>query len=204
MCNREITQEDFGLEPLGLGMWSVSLPEATGQFDGMTEEETKSFLRIVARILATENILLPPQPKVPWDWPRDDRMQRYERRRIVQSNRADYEKNLVPFNLEPYRKLGRYVEAVARVLKDKGRIASDKPWIDELRSHLWEALTYFGVLVPAGRRTSVRVFNRTANRVPYGIRIDSFELHPVGDVVFRCRACRYVMGEALLSVCYRY
>ena len=161
MCNREITQEDFGLEPLGLGMWSVSLPEATGQFDGMTEEETKSFLRVVARILATENILLPPQPKVPWDWPRDDRMQRYERRRIVRSNRADYEKNLVPFNLEPYRKLGRYVEAVARVLKNKGRIVSDKPWIDELRSHLWEALTNFGVLVPAGRRTSVRVFNRT-------------------------------------------
>ena len=39
--------------------------------------------------------------------------------------------------------------------------------------------------------------------MPYGIRIDSFELHPVGDVVFRCRACRYVMGEALLGVCYR-
>ena len=204
MCNREIIQEDFGLEPLGLGMWSVRLPEKTGQFEGITEDETKSFLRIVARILATESILLPPLPLKPWEWPfDDDRMQRYERRRIVQSNRADHEKNLVPFNLAPYRKLGRYVAAVARVLKNKGRIVSDKQWLDELRSPLWEALTNFGILTPAGKRTSVRVFDQTVNRVPRGIRIDSFELHPVGDLVFRCTACRYVMGEALFGVCYR-
>ena len=203
MCNREITQEDFGLEPLGLGMWTVRLPENTGQFDGMNEEETKAFLRIVARILATENILLPPQPHNPWDWPFDDRMQRYERRRIVRSNRADNERYLVPFNLAPYRKLGRYAAAVARILKDMGRIESRKQWLDYLERSLWDALTGFGVLVSAGRRIPVAVYSRTSSQVPRGIRIDSFELCVVGETVFRCSACRYVMGEALFGVCYR-
>ena len=203
MCNREITQEDFGLEPLGLGMWTVRLPENTGQFNGMNKGETKSFLRIVARILATENILLPPQPHNPWEWPFDDRMQRYERRRIVRSNRADQDKNLVPFNLAPYRKLGRYAAAVARILKDMGRIDSEKQWLDYLGVSLWDALTGFGVLVSAGRRIPVAVYSRTSNQVPRGIRIDSFDLSPVGETVFRCTACRYVMGEALFGVCYR-
>ncbi len=203
MCNREITQEDFGLEPLGLGMWSIRLPENTGQFEGITEDETKSFLRIVARILATENILLPPHPNDPWEWPFDERMQKYERRRIVQGDRSDPEMNLVPFNLHPYRKLGRYAAAVARVLKDKGRITSNQKWLRELRSPLWQALTGFRVLVSAGRRTPVQLFSGAASRVPHSIRIDSFELNPVGDEVYRCRTCRYVMGEALLGVCYR-
>ena len=55
-ARREISQEDFGLEPLGLAIWSVPLPPDTGQFEPLTEEETKSLLRIVARILATENM----------------------------------------------------------------------------------------------------------------------------------------------------
>ena len=203
MCNREITQEDFGLEPLGLGMWTVRLPDKTGQFAGMSEEETKSFLRIVARILATENILLPPQPRSPWDWPFDDRMQRYERRRIVRSNRADQQKNLVPFNLAPYRKLGRYAASVARMLKIRGGIESEKQWLDYLATPLWNALTGFDVLVPAGRRMPVTVYSRTSNQVPRGIRIDSFDLCPIGETVFRCGACRYIMGEALFGICYR-
>ena len=203
MCNREIIQDDFGLEPLGLGIWTVRLPEQTGQFEGMKEEETKSFLRIVARILATENILLPPQPHNPWEWPFDDRMQRYERRRIVRSNRADQEKNLVPFNLAPYRKLGRYAAAVAKRLKAMGRIDSEKEWLDYLDSPLWDALIGFNVLVSAGRRTPVKMYSRTTNQVPRGIRIDSFDLCPVGEKVFRCSACSYVMGEAVFDVCYR-
>ena len=60
---------------------------------------------------------------------------------------------------------------------------------------MWNALKGFKILVPAGKRVG--------DQVPYGIRIDSFELCPVEDSVFRCAACRYVMGEALLGVCYR-
>ena len=32
MANREITQQDFGLEPLGLAVWSVNLPPYEGRF----------------------------------------------------------------------------------------------------------------------------------------------------------------------------
>ena len=61
-ARREISQEDFGLEPLGLAMWSIRLPEQTGQLDSLSQMETHVLLRTAARILATENILLPPGP----------------------------------------------------------------------------------------------------------------------------------------------
>ena len=79
-ARREVSQDDFGLEPLGLAMWSAKLPEDTGQ-EALSQDETRLLLRTVARILATENILLPPDPLKPWDWPFDDRMQPYERQR---------------------------------------------------------------------------------------------------------------------------
>ena len=192
-ARREISQEDFGLEPLGLATWSVSLPEQTGQLDPLTEEETKFLLRTVARILATEDILLPPEPAKPWEWPFDDRVQSYEKQRIIPGNRR--EGTTIPYNLRPYRKLGRYVGAVARVLRTEGRIDDINQWLKELHWPLWNALKGFKVLVNAGRRVN--------DQVPQGIRIDTFELHPIGETVFRCAACRYVMGEALLGVCYR-
>ena len=43
-ARREISQEDFGLEPLGLATWSVALPEQTGQLEPLTEEETQALL----------------------------------------------------------------------------------------------------------------------------------------------------------------
>ena len=193
-ASREIAQDDFGLEPLGLATWWVGLPEQTGQFVPLSNEETQSLLRTVARILATENILLPPEPKKPWEWPSGDRMQLYEKQRIYPA-RGRQGQNHVPYNLEPRRKLGRYVRAIARRLRAGGRIQDADKWIEELHWPLWNALKGFKILVPAGRRVN--------DQVPYGIRIDSFELRPVGDTVFRCAACSYVMGEVLLGVCYR-
>ena len=193
-ARREIAQDDFGLEPLGLAMWSISLPEQTGQLEPLSQEETSSLLRTVARILATENILLPPEPLKPWEWPFDDRMQPYERQRMIPANRREGD-NMVPYNLRPHRKLGRYLGAVARTLAAGGRIQDAEEWLKELYWPLWKALKGFRVLVPAGRRVN--------DQTPHGIRIDSFDLRPVGKTVFRCRACRYVMGEVLLGVCYR-
>ena len=117
-ARREVTQDDFGLEPLGLAMWSAKLPEDTGQLEGLSQDETRLLLRTVARILATENILLPPDPLKPWDWPFDDRMQPYERQRIIPGKHRIGD-NVVPYNLRPYRKLGRYVGAIARTLPPK-------------------------------------------------------------------------------------
>ena len=175
-------------------MWSAKLPERTGQLEPLSQDETHSLLRTVARILATENILLPPEPLKPWEWPFDHRMQPYERQRIVPGNRRQGD-NIVPYNLRPYRKLGRYVGAIARTLVAAGRIQDADKWLEELHWPLWNALKGFKILVPAGKRVG--------DQVPYGIRIDSFELRPVDDTVFRCTACSYVMGEALLGVCYR-
>ena len=193
-ARREVSQDDFGLEPLGLAMWSVMLREQTGQLEALSQYETRLLLRTVARILATENVLLPPNPLKPWDWPYDDRMQAYEKRRIIPANRRQGD-NIVPYNLRPYRKLGRYVGAIARTLVAAGRIQDADKWLEELHWPLWNALKGFKILVPAGKRVG--------DQVPYGIRIDSFELWPIEDAVFRCTACRYVMGEALLGVCYR-
>ena len=112
-ARREISQEDFGLEPLGLATWYVPLPEQTGRFDPLTEGETQSLLRIVARILATENILLPPEPARPWEWPFDDRMESYEKQRIIPGYRR-VNNTTVPYNLQQSRKLGRYIQAIGR------------------------------------------------------------------------------------------
>ena len=193
-ASREIAQDDIGLEPLGLATWWVGLPERTGQFDPLSNEETQSLLRTVARILATENILLPPEPKKPWEWPSGDRMQLYEKQRIYPA-RGRQGQNHVPYNLEPRRKLGRYVRAIARRLAASGRIQDVDKWIEELHWPLWNALKGFKILVPAGRRVN--------DQVPYGILIDSFELRPFGDNVSRCSSCGFVMGEVLLGVCYR-
>ena len=201
-ARREISQEDFGLEPLGLAVWSVSLPSDVKQFNSLTDGESRRLLRTVARILATENILLPPEPAKPWEWP-DDRIQPYERQRIIPARGRPAGENIVPYNLTPNRKLGRYIRAVARALVQDGRIKDAEQWVYDLHWELWKALKTAKVLVTAGRRRHYQIGRGSTREVPHGIRLDSFELHPVGNTVFQCAACRYVMGETLLSVCYR-
>ena len=201
MCNREIIQDDFGLEPLALGIWSIRLPDRLGQFDGMTESETRSFISIITRILATENILLPPRPMTWREWPRDEsRMPKYERKRIVKWDYPDHKQNLAAFSLNLYRKIGRYVNSVARTLKERHLIESRKDWLQDKTDILWDLLTGNDVLMPAGPNVKL---NRGPYLRPHGIPIDKFELHPIGDKVFRCTACRYVMGEVVFGVCYR-
>ena len=63
---RELAEVEYNLEPLGLASWRVHLPE--GALAPLTDEETAVFLRSIARILATENILLPPGEEEPWSW----------------------------------------------------------------------------------------------------------------------------------------
>ena len=136
---------------------------------------------------------MPPHPLKPWEWPFDDRLRPYERLRIVPGRKRL--ENSIPYNLQPHRKLGRFAGALARALAAEDRIEDPEQWLDDLQWPLWNALGGFHILEPAGRRVN--------DRVPYGIRVDSFELAAVGDTVYRCSACRYVMGDALLGVCYR-
>lgn len=131
---RELAEDEFSFEPLGLASWQVHLPEQVGAFTGLTEEESKSLLRAVARILSTENALLPPPPHKPWQWPRE--FVRDHERLVTILASAKQGRPIVPFNLQPYRKLGRYIIAVSRVLVAANRLpnrAAAVQWVDALR-----------------------------------------------------------------------
>lgn len=191
---REISEEEFSLEHLGLASWQIEVPsDVQGSFDPLTNAETLLFIRSVARILATENILLPPKPREPWAWQND--LKPYESNVIIPgSGRVG---NAIPYNLQPRRKLGRYVIAAANALQLNGRLPDTTPqqWVNGLHWKLWNALKQLKVLQPAGRKIN--------NETPFGIRVDSFVLAPLGETVARCKSCGYVMSEALLSVCLR-
>jgi len=192
---RELSEDEFALEPLGLASWHVKLPEDTGAFDPLTVDETRVFLRSIARLLATENILLPPEPAKPWEWPADQ-VKPYERQTIIPA--TGKRENSVPYNLESRRKLGRYVIAVSEALVHDGRLRSQaaaQEWLQKLHWPLWNALKGFEILKWAGAKVG--------NQVPFGIRVDSFELHPIGKQIYRCQACGYVMSEVVLGVCVR-
>jgi ATP-dependent helicase YprA (DUF1998 family) len=192
---REIAEDRFSLEPLGLANWRVNLPEDTGVLEPLTEPETKLFIQSVTRLLATENVILPPEPFKPWEWD-FDLLERYQRKVLLWANRTT--ERVVPYNLSPYRKLGRYAIAVSNALVRDGRLAdatSAARWLKQLRKELINALIGFRVLQAAGRKID--------GQVPWGIRLDSFSLHPLDGEVSRCRSCAYVMSEALLGVCVR-
>lgn len=192
---RELSEDEFALEPLGLASWRISLPERTGNFPQLSEEETQLLLRSVARILATENILLPPKPHQPWEWP-ENLVKTHERNVMIPAfKRQD---GVIPYNLTPRRKLGRYLIAISEALATAGRLkdqAAAAKWVNDLRWPLWKALQNFNILEWAGAKIG--------DQIPYGIRIDSFELHPIGDMVQQCQACSYIMSETLFGVCLR-
>ena len=149
----------------------------------------------MTRLLATENVILPPEPLKSWEWD-FDLLERYQRKVLLWANRTT--ERVVPYNLSPYRKLGRYAIAISNALIRDGRLAdrtAAERWLKQLRKDLINALIGFRVLQAAGRRID--------GKVPYGVRLDSFTLHPLGGQVSRCRSCAYVMSDALLGVCVR-
>lgn len=192
---RELAEDEYSLEPLGLAKWNINIPPG-GSFDPLTSEESIVFLRSVVRILATENILLPPEPIEPWRW-NQDRVRSFERRKLFWGDAVT--RNNVPYNLRTTRKLGRYVHAVSRALVERHRFrnkAEADQWIAQLRTPLWDALRAYRLLVPAGRRLE-------NGQTPYGIRIDVFELHPITTKISKCKSCGYIMSETILDVCTR-
>lgn len=191
---RELAEDEFALEPLGLGVWRVDIPDDVGTFENLTAEESSGLLQTASRILATEDILLPPQPLAPWAWP--THVRRWERQVVIRHTRRVA--NAIPFNVGNRRKLGRYLLAVGLCLVRAGRlrtVGEAEAWVRRLEDPLWEALTGLGILEPAGQKID--------NRPPYGIRIDRFVLGAVTGTVERCTACGFVMAEAPFPVCRR-
>lgn len=196
---RELSQREFALEPLGLACWRFMLPEHIGAFPQLNEDETRLFLQAVTRILATENVLLPPNPFAPWEWP-EKLVKEHERCLLIWGRRRQSSegRQAIPYNLQNKRKLGRYVIAVSEALIDLGRLpskATAAKWVNDLVTPLWNALKGLGILSGAGKRFG--------DEVPYGIRIDGFALHPIGDTIHQCSACAYIMSGTLFHVCLR-
>ena len=192
---RELAEDEFALEPLGLGVWRVDIPDDVGVFEGLTPSESSGLIQTCTRILATEDILLPSQPLAPWAWP-PDLVRRWERQVLIRHTRRVA--NAIPFNVGNRRKLGRYLLAVGQSLLRDGRFRTTgeaAAWVGRLEEPLWEALTGLGILESAGQKID--------SRPPYGIRIDRFVLHAGGGTVERCRACGFVMVEAPFPVCRR-
>jgi ATP-dependent helicase YprA (DUF1998 family) len=192
---RELSEEDFGLEPLGLANWEVKLPAETGEFPKLNEEETKTFLQLVSKIITSENVLLWPDPNAPWDWPKDI-VRDYEKCKMIPAkSRTD---NVIPYNLSNYRKLGRYIIEISKTLVSLGRLKNNseaESWVYDLHWPLWNALCNFNILTWAGAKVR--------NQVPKGISIDSFVLHPIKDFVYQCKSCRYITAKSLFNVCVR-
>lgn len=199
---REITEEQFSLEPLGLAKWRVPLASEIGHFDALSEEESKLLIQSVTRLLATENIVTAPEPLKPWDWDYS-LVKNHERRVLYRGGKMlDYDfGTAVPFNRFQHRKLGRYIAAIGRKLLQLGRLdgpAAVEHWAAKLENDLWDALNQLSILEDSGRPIPQAGYQK-----PKGIRLNRFGLHPIGAQVARCRSCTYVMGEALLSTCIR-
>jgi hypothetical protein len=127
-------------------------------------------------------------------------VQEYERNVLIwgYKRETDQGRTAIPYNLNPTRKLGRYVIAVSLALVAQKRLpnkAAADEWVKNLVKPLWDALRGFAILSPAGRKFG--------KETPYGIRIDVFNLHPIDSTVQRCNACAYIISDALLNVCLR-
>jgi ATP-dependent helicase YprA (DUF1998 family) len=200
---KELAQSrEFALEPLGLARWQITFAQTPdGTFDLLTTEETMQMIQNVTRLLATENILLPPQPLPPWEWS-EKFIQEYDRRVLYRGqgtfNDANLRRKFTPYNMETRRKLGRYIHAIAYALVMQGRLQPEREeqWIENLSSPLWNTLCGLKILEPAGQKYNNRI-------TPFGIRIDAFTLYPGLPQVHLCNACRYIMSDALFNVCLR-
>ena len=197
-ARREIAYPDFGLEQLGLGEWNIHLPDGDiGNLPELTPEETRTLLRCMARLFASENVLLPPLPHKPWDW--HPSLQLFERKRLLRTGgfvkAFDRYVGYSLRNTKYPRRPAKFVLAIADTLFRQGRIDRPQEWVVAVDKPLWDALYNFQILETAGRGTS--------QGVPFGIRIDRFTLAPLPEFVDICASCQYVMPETVLSVCYR-
>jgi Domain of unknown function (DUF1998)/Helicase conserved C-terminal domain len=215
---REITDEQFALEPLGLGIWKVPLLENGEEleitddaeaFPNLTANESNVLFQSTIRLLAVMNVVLAPNPNHPWDWGKNpqgggDLLEVYRRNVVLRGGydlKLGFKGKAIGFSFREDYKLGRYIGAVARKLVRLGRLDSgqETQWSKSIFDALWDVLVNADVLTPAGQK----VTRYSTPQVPFGIRLDRFRLHPISGEVHRCEACGYVMAEPLLDTCFR-
>lgn len=187
----EIAAPDFGLEPMGLAAWRTTFPlNSVGFLEGMTQAETDELIDAVTRILATEDVLIPPSLD-PRQW---GEMVPHWSRNLLVPPPGKGGSHMVPFNPSGRRKLGRFLTALAEKLYDMNRIQGGgavNQWLINIESPLFRVLESLGIVT------------RDANNNGYGINIDRFQLEYIGSQVHVCRACGYISNRAVLNTCIR-
>lgn len=196
---REVTEDQFALEPLGLARWDVDLSRVDEALEHLTIDETRIFLRCVTRLLAAEHVVSYPEPDKPWEWPREQ-VKEYERRILLLWGYASLKDHQVPLNLSTdFRNHGQFAHAVADQLVELGRMpdGAQDTWRQGLqRWAVPNLLRQAKVLEPAGKKFP-------DNRQPLGIKLNRFFLNPDLSDIEQCTACGYVMSETILNVCMR-
>lgn len=188
----EISARDFGLEPMGLATWRAIFPQSRiGRLDVLTESETDDLVEAVVRLLATEDVLLPPTLDLQ-DWVADV-VPQWDRNILIPPSEGAG-KNRVQFNPTGRGKLNRYLKAVGQKLERTSRIQGAdavNTWLQGIAEPLFRVLKMLQIVVP------------DRHRVGFGINIDRFQLEHIGEQVHVCDSCAYISKRAVLNVCLR-
>ncbi len=152
-------------------------------------QETDDLIDGVMRLLATEDVLLPPSLDLR-DW--GEMVPHWDRNLLVAPPRSG--NHLVTFDPTRRTKLGRFLRSVAEKLLRENKIQGANAvdlWLTDLTDPLFNVLQQFGLITA------------DINNAGYGINIDRFQLEPIGDRVHVCNACAYITNRAVLNVCLR-
>lgn len=186
----EIAAPDFGLEPMGLAAWHTAFPPgAVDALPSLSEAETDDVIDATTRLLATEEILLPPSlDHLYWG----DLVRQWDRN-LLAAPGTPTSPNVLSFNPAGRGKLGRFFAAFADTLGQRNRLGNQTPdqWRTSLAQPLFAHLTNLGILTP------------DINQVGYGINIDRFQLEATGEDVYVCISCGYIGNRPALGLCLR-
>ncbi len=212
---REVTNEVFSLEAIGLAKWEVAMTyngkpiEKVTAIPPLNEKETYTLIQSVSRLLATEKVVTSPGPAF-WDWGKDDDGNDIVEERLRNTVRlADWNMNsrfqknkIIAFTVDEYYKLGRFLVTISKKLVQSGRLEGEearKKWITTLDKFLWQELkSRYEILSLAGTERTGDI-----DKTPHGINLNRFILTPIGEHVHQCISCKYVMADTLLNVCLR-
>lgn len=183
VIRREITDRQLGLEALGIARWliapggSIENLSKVPAFPGFSQEESRMLLTNVARILAAEGIVLPPNND-PYYWTQIPGGGMPSKLLSMETIPGGFRWSAAGRN-----RLTRYL----RSLLDKRTVS-----LDDLMESIWQTLLSGGLL----RST-------TAGPGTWGIPITLLALASLPENVFACENCGFIIAEAVDGACIR-
>lgn len=218
LIRNDIAAVDFGMSPLGLGMWRVDFERAGGHAAALaplTGDETDELLHSLIDILCTENVIAAPnhqQPREAHDWgAARRRLRNYQNCTVNPTNftrRQNRPSSVGPslgFAAEDPRwsRVARHLVAVTRKLIALGRLQANLEvvWLRQARKKLFGALQAYRVITSA--QPVLPEPGADARQDEHAIRLNKFRLYPAPEMVHRCKSCRQVRHAAPLDVCSR-